>query len=81
MAVKLRLVRVGKTKAPTYRIVAADGRAPRNGRFLEILGTYDPLQDPPKLELKNEAAQKWLSNGAQPTETVAKLLKVAGATQ
>jgi small subunit ribosomal protein S16 len=70
---------MGKTKQPTYRVVAADSRAPRNGRFIEILGHYDPRQDPSALSVDNEKAVKWLSQGAQPTERVAKLLEVSGA--
>ena len=79
MAVKLRLMRVGKKKQPTYRVVAADSRSPRDGRFIEILGHYNPLSDPSTLTVDNEKAVKWLSQGAQPTERVAKLLKVSGA--
>ncbi len=79
MAVKLRLTRVGKKKQPQYRIVAADSRSPRDGRFIEILGHYDPRQDPSALTVDNEAAVKWLSQGAQPTERVAKLLEISGA--
>jgi small subunit ribosomal protein S16 len=79
MAVKLRLTRVGKKKQPQYRIVAADSRSPRDGRFIEILGHYDPRQDPSALTVDNEKAVKWLRQGAQPTERVAKLLQVSGA--
>jgi len=79
MAVKLRLTRIGKKKQPQYRIVAADSRSPRDGRFIEILGHYDPRQDPSALTVDNDKAVKWLSEGAQPTERVAKLLKVSGA--
>ena len=79
MAVKLRLTRIGKKKQPQYRIVAADERAPRDGRFIEILGHYNPLSDPSTLTVDNAKAVKWLSQGAQPTERVAKLLKVSGA--
>ena len=81
MAVKLRLSRVGKTKQPQYRIVAADARSPRDGRFIEILGHYDPRHDPPALTVDNDKAVAWLKQGAQPTERVAKLLKVSGATE
>jgi small subunit ribosomal protein S16 len=81
MAVKLRLTRVGKKKQPQYRIVAADARSPRDGRFIEILGHYDPRQDPSALTVDNDKAVKWLSEGAQPTERVAKLLKVSGAME
>jgi len=79
MAVKLRLTRVGKKKQPQYRIVAADSRSPRDGRFIEILGHYDPRQDPSELTLDNDKVVKWLSEGAQPTERVAKLLQISGA--
>jgi small subunit ribosomal protein S16 len=79
MAVKLRLTRIGKKKQPQYRIVAADARSPRDGRFIEILGHYDPRQDPSALTVDNDKAVKWLQEGAQPTERVAKLLTVSGA--
>ena len=81
MAFKLRLTRIGKNKQPQYRIVAADSRSPRDGRFIEILGQYDPRQDPSGLTLDNDKAVAWLKEGAQPTERVAKLLKVSGATE
>ena len=79
MAVKLRLMRMGKKKQPTYRVVAADSRSPRNGRFIEIVGTYQPRQDPSVVNIDNEKALKWLRNGAKPTETVERLLKESGA--
>ena len=79
MAVKLRLMRMGKKKQPTYRVVAADGRAPRDGRFIEIVGTYEPRNEPSKVTVDNEKAIKWLQNGALPTERVEKLLKISGA--
>lgn len=79
VAVKLRLVRMGKKKQPTYRIIAADSRSPRDGRFIEILGHYDPKHEESKIVVNNDAAVKWLRNGAQPTETVEKLLKISGA--
>lgn len=79
MAVKLRLVRMGKKKQPTYRVVASDARSPRNGRFIEILGTYDPRQEPSRVSIDNDKALKWLRNGAQPTERVQKLLEISGA--
>ena len=78
MAVKIRLRRMGRKKAPFYRIVVADSRSPRDGRFIEEIGTYDPNTDPSSIKFNEEAAKKWLANGAQPTETVAKLLKIAG---
>ena len=79
MAVKLRLMRMGKKKQPTYRVVAADGRSPRDGRFIEIVGTYEPRSDPSVIKIDNVRAVKWLEVGAQPTETVEKLLKISGA--
>ncbi|MEM7143182.1 MAG: 30S ribosomal protein S16 [Actinomycetota bacterium] len=79
MAVKLRLMRMGKKKQPTYRVVAADSRSPRNGRFIEIIGTYEPRQDPSIINIDNERAVHWLQHGAQPTDRVAKLLKISGA--
>ncbi len=78
MSVKLRLMRVGKKKQPTYRIVAADSRSPRDGRFIEIVGTYAPRQEPSEIHVKSEKAIEWLSKGAQPTETVRKLLEISG---
>ena len=78
MAVKMRLKRMGQKKAPFYRVVVADARAPRDGRFIEEIGTYNPNVEPSEIKFNEEAAKKWLNNGAQPTETVAKLLKVAG---
>ena len=79
MAVKLRLMRMGKKKQPTYRIVAADSRSPRDGRFIEILGTYEPRADPSVVKIDNARAVKWLAGGAQPTDRVAKLLAQSGA--
>ena len=78
MAVKIRLRRMGAKKAPFYRVVVADSRTPRNGRFIEEIGTYNPLKDPAEINIDNEAAQKWLANGAQPTDTVRALLKKSG---
>jgi len=79
VAVKLRLMRMGKKKQPTYRVVAADGRAPRDGRFIEIVGTYEPRAEPSVVKIDNEKAVAWLRKGAQPTERVEKLLKLSGA--
>ncbi len=79
MAVKLRLMRMGKKKQPTYRVVAADARSPRNGRFIEIVGTYEPRRDPSLIQIDNERAVHWLRHGAQPTERVEKLLRISGA--
>ncbi|MGI8936821.1 MAG: 30S ribosomal protein S16 [Iamia sp.] len=77
--VKLRLMRMGKKKQPTYRLVAADSRSPRNGRFIEILGTYQPRREPSTVRIDNIKAVDWLKKGAQPTERVQKLLEVSGA--
>ncbi len=79
--VKIRLARHGAKKRPFYRIVAADSRSPRNGRFLERLGSYDPTQDPALIEIKQDRLAEWLKNGAQPTGTVAQLIKKAGRAQ
>ena len=78
MALKLRLLRMGAKKAPFYRIVAADSRAPRDGRFIELLGTYDPRTNPAKVTIKEEEVLKWLNNGAQPSDTVKNLLSKEG---
>ncbi len=78
MAVKIRLKRMGKKKVPFYRIVVADSRSPRDGKFIEEIGTYDPNQEPSMFKVNEEAAKKWLNNGAQPTEVVGKLFKLAG---
>ncbi|MEQ8716234.1 MAG: 30S ribosomal protein S16 [Acidimicrobiales bacterium] len=79
MAVKLRLMRMGKKKQPTYRVVAADARSPRDGRFIEIVGFYDPRRDPSVVKIDNDKALRWLRDGAKPTERVEKLLKISGA--
>ena len=76
MAVKLRLTRVGSKKNPIYRVVAADSRSPRDGKFLEIVGRYNPQTDPSTIELDEEKVTSWLQKGAQPTEPVRRLLKV-----
>lgn len=78
MAVKIRLKRMGQKKAPFYRIVVADARAPRDGKFIEEIGTYDPNQNPSVFKVDEEAAKKWLNNGAQSTEVVGKIFKAAG---
>lgn len=78
MSVKIRLTRVGKKKVPMYRVVVADERSPRDGRFIEILGQYQPLEEPSMVNFNEERALEWLSKGAQPTETVEKLLKISG---
>jgi small subunit ribosomal protein S16 len=73
--VKIRLARHGAKKKPFYRIVVADERSPRDGRYLELIGTYDPLQNPAGVHIKQDKLEKWLKNGAQPTDTVARLIK------
>ena len=78
MAVKIRLRRMGQKKAPFYRIIVADSRSPRDGKFIEEIGTYDPTKDPSEFKVDEEAAKKWLNNGAQPTEVVSKIIKAAG---
>ncbi|MDD8048945.1 MAG: 30S ribosomal protein S16 [Thomasclavelia sp.] len=78
MAVKLRMVRMGAKKAPFYRIVAADSRYPRNGRFIEMVGTYDPNTNPASVKINEELVMKWLNNGAQPSDTVKNLLSKQG---
>ena len=78
MAVKIRLKRMGAKRAPYYRIVAADSRAPRDGRFIEQLGTYDPTKNPAVVTIKEEETLKWLNNGAQPSDTVRNLLSQKG---
>ena len=78
MAVKIRLRRMGQKKAPFYRIVVADSRSPRDGRCIEEIGTYDPTKDPSEYHVNEELAKKWLANGAQPTDTVARIFKNAG---
>ena len=79
MAVRLRLMRMGKKKQPTYRIVAADSRSPRDGRFIDVVGTYEPRSEPSVVKVDNAKAVRWLSDGAQPTDTVQKLLQISGA--
>ena len=79
--VKIRLKRMGAHKKPFYRVVVADSRTPRNGKFIEESGTYDPLKDPSEIIIDNEAAKRLLANGAQPTDTVRALLKKSGAIE
>lgn len=81
MAVKIRLKRIGAKKNPFYRVVVADSRYPRDGRFIEEIGTYNPLTDPAQVSIDGEKAAKWIKNGAQPTDTVKALLKKSGAIQ
>ena len=78
MSVKIRLRRMGQKKAPIYRVIVADSRSPRDGRFIEEIGIYNPSTDPSSFNIDEEAAKKWLANGAQPTEVVSKLFKIAG---
>ncbi len=78
MAVKMRLTRMGAKKAPFYRVIVADSRSPRDGRFIEEIGYYNPLTEPADIKIDAEKAKKWLGNGAQPTETVKSLLKKSG---
>ena len=78
MAVKIRLKRMGAKKAPFYRVVVADSRAPRDGRFIEEIGTFDPMKSPAEIKIDYEKAQKWIANGAQPTETAKSVLKQSG---
>ncbi|MDX1448476.1 MAG: 30S ribosomal protein S16 [Acidimicrobiia bacterium] len=79
MAVKMRLMRMGKKRSPFYRVVVIDGRAPRDGRYIDLLGRYDPNQEPSLIEIDTEKAIDWLKKGAQPTEAVRKLLEISGA--
>jgi small subunit ribosomal protein S16 len=81
MAVKLRLTRIGSKKNPIYRVVAADSRSPRDGKFIEIVGRYNPQTEPSTVEIDADKVKAWLSKGAQPTEPVRKLLKIAGVEQ
>jgi small subunit ribosomal protein S16 len=78
MAVRMRLTRVGSKKNPIYRVVVADSRSPRDGRFIEIIGRYNPQTDPTTIELDEDTVKDWLSKGAQPSDAVSKLIKVAG---
>ena len=80
MAVKIRLRRMGYKRNPIYRIVVADSKSPRDGRFIDEIGTYNPNTDPSEFKVDEEAAKKWLANGAQPTEVVGKIFKLAGIT-
>lgn len=78
MAVKIRLKRIGAKKSPFYRIVVADSRSPRDGRFIEEIGYYNPLTEPKTVKIDNERAQNWLCNGAKPTDSVDKIFKISG---
>lgn len=81
MAVKIRLTRLGDKKAPFYRVVVADSKSPRDGKYIDLLGTYNPLTNPAEIKIDNEKAQKWLKNGALPTETAKTILVKSGAIQ
>jgi small subunit ribosomal protein S16 len=81
MAVKIRLTRLGDKKAPFYRVIVADSRAPRDGKFIDIIGTYNPLTDPAEIKIDAEKASKWIKNGATPTETAKAILKKSGVIQ
>jgi small subunit ribosomal protein S16 len=78
VAVHIRLRRTGTTKRPAYRVVVADSRAPRDGRFIEVIGHYDPLTEPPTIHIEREKAAAWIKNGAQPSNTVKRLMARAG---
>lgn len=78
MAVKIRLTRMGDKKSPFYRVIVADSRSPRDGKFIDILGTYDPLKNPAEIKIDAEKANKWLKNGATPTETAKSVLVKSG---
>ena len=81
MALKIRLTRLGDKKAPFYRVVVADSRSPRDGKFVEVLGTFNPLTDPAEIKIDNERAAEWIKNGAQPTDTARALLVKSGAIE
>ena len=81
MAVKIRLTRLGDKKSPFYRVIVADSRSPRDGKFIDLLGTYNPLTNPAEIKIDNEKAKKWLNNGAQPTDTARDLLVKSGAIE
>lgn len=81
MALKIRLTRLGDKKAPFYRVVVADSKSPRDGKFVEILGTYNPLTNPAEIKINNEKATQWLKNGAQPTDTAKELLIKSGVIE
>ena len=81
MAVKIRLTRLGDKKSPFYRVVVADSRYPRDGRFIELLGTYNPLKEPAEINIDNEKAVEWIKKGAQPTDTAKALLVKSGAIE
>lgn len=81
MAVKIRLTRMGDKRTPFYRVVVADSKSPRDGKYIDLLGTYNPLTNPAEIRIDNEKAQKWLKNGATPTETAKSILVKSGAIE
>lgn len=81
MAVKIRLTRLGDKKSPFYRVIVADSRSPRDGKFIDIIGTYNPLTNPAEIKIDNEKARQWIKNGAQPTDTARNLLVKSGAIE
>ena len=81
MAVKIRLTRMGDKKSPFYRVIVADSRSPRDGKFIDILGTYNPLTDPAEIKIDNDKAKTWIKNGAQPTDTARNILVKSGAIE
>ncbi len=81
MAVKIRLTRMGDKKSPFYRVIVADSRSPRDGKFIDILGTYNPLTDPAEIKIDNDKARTWIKNGAQPTDTARNILVKSGAIE
>ena len=81
MAVKIRLTRLGDKKSPFYRVIVADSRSPRDGKFIDLLGTYNPLTDPAEIKIDNEKAREWIKNGAQPTDTAKSILVKSGAIE
>ena len=81
MAVKIRLTRLGDKKSPFYRVIVADSRSPRDGKFIDLIGTYNPLTNPAEIKIDNEKARAWIKNGAQPTDTARDLLVKSGAIE
>lgn len=81
MAVKIRLTRLGDKKSPFYRVIVADSRSPRDGRFIDLLGTYNPLTNPAEIKIDNDKARQWIKNGAQPTDTAKDILVKSGAIE
>ena len=81
MAVKIRLTRLGDKKSPFYRVIVADSRSPRDGKYIDLIGTYNPLTNPAEIKIDNEKAREWIKNGAQPTDTARNLLVKSGAIE